>query len=340
MQVRIVAASIVGFLALAGAGSAETCPGTGGGLGVSRIVEIDAAGGPLYGDFSHRAKEPSFLAPKEVVLTFDDGPLPAVTRSILDTLDRFCTKATFFSVGRMAIAYPSMVREVLARGHTVGAHTWSHPLNLPRLRPEKAHDEIERGFAAVALAAGQPIAPFFRFTGLADSDPLLAYLQTRGVASFTVDVVSDDSYIGDPRRLAQVTLQRIEARQGGIVLFHDIKAATAKALPAILSELRARGYKVVHMRASAPLHPAEAYTSALVPLLVKSERHAGKPTSDAAGATPPGTAAQEGVAPPVVHLAPAKRHRSEQVTPAGGGWPAARVRRARRAAFGLAHAAS
>ena len=96
MQVRIIFLSIVALFALASAGSAETCAGNDGGLGVSRIVEIDAAGGPLYGDFTHRAKEPSFLGLKEVVLTFDDGPLPAVTRSILDTLDRFCTKATFF----------------------------------------------------------------------------------------------------------------------------------------------------------------------------------------------------------------------------------------------------
>lgn len=337
MRVRILALSIVALLALAGAGSAEACPGKDGGLRVSRIVEIDTAGGPLYGGFSHRAKEPSFLAPKEVVLTFDDGPLPAVTRSILDTLDRFCTKATFFPVGRMAIAYPSTVRDVLARGHTVGGHTWSHPLNLPRLKPDKAHDEIERGFAAVALAAGQPIAPFFRFTGLADSDPLLAYLQTRGVASFTVDVVSDDSYIGDPQHLAQITLQRIEARQGGIVLFHDIKPATAKALPVILSELQARGYKVVHMRAAAPLRPIETYTSALVPLLVKSERHA--PASNASAGALAGTAAEAGAAPPVAHLAPAKRPRDERVAPAGGGWPA-HARRARRAGLRLAGAAS
>ena len=291
--------------------------------------------GPLYGDFTHRAKEPSFLGPKEVVLTFDDGPLPTVTRSILDTLDRFCTKATFFSVGRMAIAYPAMVREVLARGHTVGGHTWSHPLNLPRLPPQKAHDEIERGFAAVALAAGQPIAPFFRFTGLADSDPLLAYLQTRRVASFTVDVVSDDSYIGDPRRLAQVTLQRIEARQGGIVLFHDIKAATARALPVILSELQARGYKVVHMRPSAPLKPLESYTTALVPLLVKAERHGTEP----ARAPSPPLQAPTRETLPIAHLAPAARHRDEHVAPAGAGWPT-RVRRARGASLRMDYAAA
>ena len=64
------------------------------------------------------------------------------------------------------------------------------------------------------------------------------------------------------------------------MLFHEIKAATAKALPIILAALQARGYKVVHMRASAPLKPLEAYTSALVPLLIKSERRSGKPASD------------------------------------------------------------
>ncbi|WP_273827979.1 polysaccharide deacetylase family protein, partial [Providencia rettgeri] len=80
-----------------------------------------------------QAKEPRFLEPKEVILTFDDGPLPAITRSVLDTLDQFCTKATFFEIGEMAIAYPSTVKSVLARGHTVGTHTWSHPLNLRHL---------------------------------------------------------------------------------------------------------------------------------------------------------------------------------------------------------------
>ena len=121
------------------------------------------------------------------------------------------------------------------------------------------------------------------------------------------------------------------------MLFHDIKIATATALPMILSELQTRGYKVVHMRASAPLRPLESYTSALVPLLVRSERHA--PASSIGVRAPSGTAAQLGTAPPVAHLAPARRHRNLHVTPAGGGWPA-RIRRARRTAFGRAHAAA
>lgn len=239
------------------------------GLGVSRVVEIDTSTGPLYGDMSKYLREESFLGPKEIVLTFDDGPLPWITKSILDTLDRYCTKATFFSVGQMALAYPDLPKDVIARGHTLGAHTWSHPMNIARLNFEKAKDQIERGFAAVALAAGQPIAPFFRFPGLSDSDPLLSYLQTRGIASFTVDVVSNDSFIASPSRLLQHTLQQVEQRNGGILLFHDIKASTAKALPGILKELQARGYKVVHMRAKTTAVPIASLEAELAPVLAK-----------------------------------------------------------------------
>jgi len=239
-------------------------------LAVSRVVEIDASSGPLYGDISKYAREDSFLRPKEVVLTFDDGPMPWITKSILDTLDRYCTKATWFSVGRMAIAYPNSVKDIMARGHTMGTHTWSHPLNLRRLSVDKATDQIERGFAAVAMAAGQPIAPFFRFPGLSDSDPLLAHLQSRGVATFTVDVVSNDSYIGDANKLAQYTIRQIEQRQGGIVLFHDIKAATAKALPIILAALTEKGYKVVHLRSKTTFQPKPDLVAELQPALDKA----------------------------------------------------------------------
>lgn len=276
--VRSVAAAVLGAGALcvgAAVASANSgCANTAAGSGVSRIVEIDTSAGPLFGDITKFAKEDRFLAPREVVLTFDDGPMPWITKSILDTLDRYCAKATFFSVGRMALAYPASVREVLARGHTLGGHTHTHPLNIARLKSERSIDEIERGFAAIALAAGQPIAPFFRFPGLSDSPGLLDHLQKRGIAAFTVDVVSDDSFINDATRLARQTLARIEAKQGGIVLFHDIKASTAKALPVILSELQARGYKIVHMRSKAPLVPVAHYEAELLPRLAKVQPRA------------------------------------------------------------------
>ncbi len=243
----------------------------GQGIGLSRVAEIDTTNGPLFGDHTGYQRTQGFLQPKEVVLTFDDGPMPWITKSILDTLDNNCTKATFFSVGRMAIAYPATTHEILSRGHTLGTHTWSHPLNLRRLKPESAIDEVERGFAAVALAAGQPIAPFFRFPGLNDNAALLNHLQGRKVATFTVDVISNDSYIMESGRLIEHTLAQVEARKGGIILFHDIKAATARALPVILGELKARGYKVVHMRPAANFEPAPGYEAQLAPILAKAQ---------------------------------------------------------------------
>ncbi len=240
------------FLTSTAPGAQADCTDPKTALGVSRIIEIDASKGGIYGAVTRQTKEPSFLKPKEVVLTFDDGPMPWITRSILDTLDRYCTKATFFEVGRMALEHPNVTQEVVARGHTLGAHTMTHPFNLARMDESATTDEIEQGFSAVALAAGTPIAPFFRFPGLADSPALISYLRTRGIAAFTVDVVSNDSYIPDKSRLIARTLAGIEQYQGGIILFHDIKAVTAKALPDILAALKARGYTVVRMRSKIP----------------------------------------------------------------------------------------
>jgi peptidoglycan/xylan/chitin deacetylase (PgdA/CDA1 family) len=300
--IRILAGLALGLLTLAGRAEASGCADPSAGLGVSRVIEIDTSTGALFGDLTKFPRHESLLAPKEVVLTFDDGPLPIVTRSVLDTLDRFCTKATFFSIGRMAIAYPATVREVLARGHTLGSHTWSHPLTLHRLRPEAARDEIERGFAAVALAAGEPIAPFFRFPGLSDNAELLAHLQSRGIATFSVDVVSNDSFVHDAGRLVQTTLQKLEARKGGILLFHDIKAATARALPVVLAELKQRGYRVVHLRAKQPLEPLAEHTAALQSEFAKALGGA-QAVPFYAGTSPP-KAADGHSEPPVTRLAP------------------------------------
>lgn len=227
-------------------------------LSIGRTVTIDTSQGHVYGSMTRLAHERTFLKPKEVVLTFDDGPMPWVTKSILDTLDSFCTKATFFAVGRMALAYPKTVADVLNRGHTLASHTYSHPYNMPRMKPDAAKAEIERGLAAIASVAGRPIAPFFRFPALADNQALVTYLKSRNIATFTVDVVTNDSYIHAPKQLTEATLAEVEKHQGGIILLHDIKLATAKALPDILAGLQARGYSVVHVVAKAPAVPLMA----------------------------------------------------------------------------------
>src|SRR5690606_24786478 len=126
-------------------------------------------------------------------------------------------------VGRMALAYPDLVKDIIARGHTFGGHTWSH-INLRAAGFDRARDDIEKGFAAMSHAAGQPVAPFFRFPYLNDSNPLLAHLQERGIAAFTVVVVSNDSFISSVPRLLATAMSDTRRRNGGILLFHDIKS--------------------------------------------------------------------------------------------------------------------
>ena len=93
-------------------------------LGIGRTVEIDTTGGPGFG-FEH-FKQLDFLRDHEVVLTFDDGPWPVNTPSVLKTLADECTTGIFFPIGKHATYYPEILKQVLAAGHTVGAHTWSH----------------------------------------------------------------------------------------------------------------------------------------------------------------------------------------------------------------------
>ena len=95
-----------------------------GGMGLSRIVEIDTTGGPGFG-FEH-FKQYDFLRDKEVVLTFDDGPWPGNTPAVLKALADECLKATFFEIGEHAMWHPEIAKEVAAAGMTIGSHTWSH----------------------------------------------------------------------------------------------------------------------------------------------------------------------------------------------------------------------
>lgn len=303
---NVACLAIASLLATAPIAPAAACDDPKAGLGVAREIKIDTSGGPIFGGITKYAREPRFLGPKEVVLTFDDGPVPRITRSILKTLREFCTKAMFFPVGRMAIAYPQTVREIVRDGHTLGAHTWSHPYNLRRVKRAHAAEQVEKGFAAIAIAAGRPIAPFFRFPGLNDDPGVLKHLQARGIATFSVDVVSDDSYETDPRKLIQQTIARAEKSNGGIMLFHDIKMTTALALPAILDGLKKRGFKVVHLSAKSSFTPVGDYDEALNKKFAAATRS--KPLPRTVLRAPLHTVAAFAVArPPVTELAPSAK---------------------------------
>ena len=233
----------------------ETCSNPDA-LGVSRTVEVDTTGGPGFGMEHYKAYD--FLQDKEVVLTFDDGPQVRTTTAILDALDHECTKAIFFSLGKMAIGLPNILRDVARRGHTIGTHTWSHK-DMRKASDEEAKDEIEKGISAVARGAGTPVAPFFRYPYLRDSTASLAHLAGRNIAVFSTDVDSFDFRRQSPDRLVKATMERLNKRGKGILLMHDIQPRTAEAMPALLKALKAGGYKIVHMTAKDTLKTLAEY---------------------------------------------------------------------------------
>ncbi|MFA5899135.1 MAG: polysaccharide deacetylase family protein [Hyphomicrobium sp.] len=212
-------------------------------LGVSRVAEVDTTGGGQYGEQYPPTK---LLEKGEVVITFDDGPHPVYTKQILAALAEQCTKATFFNVGEMIKNFPEIAKEVQAAGHTVGTHTWSHR-NLGAISLDRAKSQIESTINIAETTLPQGVAPFFRFPYLSDPKRVRDYLATRNIAVMGIDADSLDWRARTPEKVIHNVFSALDKSGGGIILFHDIHPQTAKAIPTVLAELKARGYKVVHL---------------------------------------------------------------------------------------------
>ena len=220
-------------------------------LGVARTVEIDTTGGPGFG-FEH-FKQLDFLRDHEVVLTFDDGPWPANTPAVLKALADECTTGIFFPIGKHATYHPEILRQVYAAGHTVGSHTWSHEnLNNKKLTEDQKKDEIERGLAAVKWALETSPSPFFRFPALQHPPEMVTYLGNRNIAIFSCDLDSFDFKSKNSQQVIDTVMKKLAKLGKGIILMHDFQKHTAEALPTLLTQLKAGGYKVVAMRAKFP----------------------------------------------------------------------------------------
>jgi peptidoglycan-N-acetylglucosamine deacetylase len=239
------------------ANAAECAPGA---MGVSRTIVVDPTEHTRLGGLQYRESLP--LRDKEVVLTFDDGPLPPYTNRILETLASECVKATFFMVGRMVRGYPSLVRRVYNEGHTVANHSQNHPFTFAKMSVEQASVEIEDGFTSLRTALGDPkaVAPFFRIPGLLRQNSVEQYLAAHDVMTWSVDVVADDWTHIKAAEVTHRAISRLEANRKGILLLHDIQPATALALPEILHELKARGFKIVHVVPATPDRPKTVTT--------------------------------------------------------------------------------
>jgi len=242
-------AAIWAAAVLSTAANAAPCPGNPHALGTSRILTVNTQqygriGGMQYSQFPQLP-----LNDHEVVLTFDDGPLPPYTESVLKALAAECVKATFFSVGRQANQFSDLLRRAYREGHTIGTHSQNHPLTFDQMPFESAKREIDDGIASVSAALGdqRAVAPFFRIPGFLRVNSVEDYVATKSIAIWSADADADDWYkTATPETVVRKAISRLNQRGRGILLLHDVQPVTALALPMLLQELKSNGYRVVH----------------------------------------------------------------------------------------------
>jgi peptidoglycan/xylan/chitin deacetylase (PgdA/CDA1 family) len=239
-----------------GPAAAADCPGNPAALGTSRTLVVDPREHPRIGTMQYAETLP--LQDHEVVLTFDDGPLPRNSNQILAILASQCVKATFFTVGRQARENPEGVRKLREAGHTIATHSQNHPLSMNKMSIEHARQEIDDGIASVTAALGDhadAVAPFFRIPGLLRAEQVEDYLASQGIQTWSADFPADDWRHISSSKVYDLAMKRLEAKGKGILLLHDIQARTVAALPRILHELKVRGYRIVHVVPATPERP-------------------------------------------------------------------------------------
>ena len=177
---------------------------------------------------------------KVIALTFDDGPGPH-TAHLLDILDQYGAKATFFLIGSKVSSQANVVRNIQARGHQLGNHSWSHP-ELPKLPDDQIAGEIDRTNDAIKQATGVTPA-ILRPPYGAVNGAVLEQLRLRGMSSILWSVDTRDW----ADRNSDIVCSRAVAgaRPGAIILMHDIHQTSVGAVPCILSALKQQGYSFV-----------------------------------------------------------------------------------------------
>ena len=177
----------------------------------------------------------------EIALTFDDGPHPQSRARILDTLKRFGAKATFFDVGRRIEERPDLVLRTLAEGHEIANHSTNHN-RLPSLSSELRHREINDADIFFFSVTGQHLT-LMRPPGMNYDEATLAETKRLGYIVVGYTTLTGDSDVSESAQdIATRSVRR--SGNGSIILLHDY-APTADALPAILRQLQAKGYRFV-----------------------------------------------------------------------------------------------
>ena len=178
-----------------------------------------------------------------IAITFDDGPHPENTPRLLDMLKQRGIKATFFMVGRCVTTWPGVVKRIAEEGHEVANHSWSHP-NLAPMKDLKLMDQLQKTHDAIIKACG--VAPILYRPpyGSIRMTQRKAIHERFGYPTILWDV--DPLDWQSPRTVSKVYNRILaQTKPGSIILCHDIHQPTVDAMPALLDELTARGYRFV-----------------------------------------------------------------------------------------------
>lgn len=174
-------------------------------------------------------------ARNEAALTIDDGPEPIVTPQVLDLLDRYNTKATFFCIGDKAAQYPDLCREIIRRGHAVENHSQHHHLYFSMTGLAALTREIQAAQDTLTSITGQRPMFFRAPAGLRNPflDPVLVRL---GLSLASWSVRAFDTKVGDASTVTNKLLSKLSP--GAILLLHDGNAARTRAdIPVIIEVL-------------------------------------------------------------------------------------------------------
>ncbi len=176
-----------------------------------------------------------------VVLTFDDGPMPVHTEKVLAVLAEKKAKACFFLIGKNIEEHPELVKQIIAEGHQVGHHSYSHVNTFPMWSTQNVKDDIAKAATILESITGQQNLRFRIPFGL--SNPNIAKaIQQCNFQSIGWSLRTYDTMSKSKEQLVHTVLSKVKA--GDIVLLHDWGTYTVEALPEIIDGVRGKGLEL------------------------------------------------------------------------------------------------
>lgn len=189
---------------------------------------------------------------KEIALSFDDGPDPAFTPVILDLLKAEGVETIFFCIGKKIPDNEGILQRIIAEGHLIGNHSYSHHHLFDLFSPEKMHDDLQEMNDLTKTVTGL-MPKFFRPPYGVTNPNLKKAVQQGNYISIGWSLRSLDTVIRDENRLLQKVLKRV--KPGSILLFHDTSETTVKILRQLIGRLRENGYEIVRLDKLIKLEP-------------------------------------------------------------------------------------